>query len=141
MYGSKQYDECISIRKTVFVEEQNVSWSLELEHEEESIHFLGFYLQAGLRTPVCTGRLRVTGNILKFERIATLIEHRGKGLGRELMQSLQSYAQEHFSNLSWQMGAQISAFGFYESLGWIKLNDEVFLDADIEHYTLTYPKI
>ena len=134
---SEEYKLCLDIRKVVFVEEQKVPLELEISDEAQSIHFLGRIDEV----PVCTGRLRrlLDENILKFERIATLKEFRGQGHGRSRMQALQQYALENYADCKWLMGAQTSALKFYESLGWIKSDSKIFLDAGIEHYWLEYP--
>lgn len=141
---SEEYQRCVDIRKIVFVEEQNVPVELEIEHEETSIHFLGSLSTAETNLAVCTGRLRPLAasttnskEVLKFERIATLKNYRGQGLGAQLMKALQEHAALHFPNHEWLMGAQVSALSFYEKLGWKKKSNETFLDAGIEHYLLT----
>lgn len=105
---------------------------MELEHEEESHHYL--VLLDG--EPAGTGRLRLTGNKVKFERIATLKAHRGKGLGRALMKHLVSESQRLFAGMPMIMNSQASALSFYESLGWEKVSEESFYEAGIEHFTL-----
>ena len=59
----------MQIRTKVFVEEQNVDIDLEIENEEESIHFLLYYR----RRPVATARYRMTDKGVKLERFAMLM--------------------------------------------------------------------
>lgn len=133
--GSRHYKDCIDIRESVFVKEQNVPFNLEIEYEEESVHYLGL----ANKTPVCTGRLRLVGNKVKFERIATLKPYRGKGFAKRLMQHLAQECATQFPGKTMVMNSQVSALSFYESLGWKKLTNEAFYEAGIEHFTLHYP--
>jgi hypothetical protein len=56
---------CQTIRLEVFVSGQGVPEQLELEFEDESLHFLA--TNAGL--PLGTGRLRPVDVYIKFERV------------------------------------------------------------------------
>jgi len=128
---SPLYKECLDIRFEEFVNEQKVSKDVELENEEDSLHFI--LKQNG--EPVCTARLRPVPKkkILKFERIACLKKFRGTGLSKKLMLFVQQYAFEHYPELGPLMSAQLSAKGFYEKLGWSKLPGEIYMDAGMEH--------
>lgn len=59
---------CQDLRMEVFVAGQGVPEELELEFEDESIHFLA----TAADEPVGTGRLRPTGCFIKFERVSLL---------------------------------------------------------------------
>ncbi len=136
-YLSTGYKRCLEIRREVFIEEQAVPEQLEIDNEESSRHFLAVF---GVDA-VCTGRLRPleSKKVLKFERIATRDEFRGKGYARELMQALQNVAERDYNDWTWSMGAQLSAVAFYEKLGWQRETNKIFLDAGIEHLTLVFP--
>ena len=71
-----------SIRRKVFIVEQNVPEDIEYdEFEDEAMHFIG--LVNGL--PVGAGRLSILKDMQKVERIATLKEYRGLGMGRMMV--------------------------------------------------------
>ncbi|MGM0826888.1 MAG: GNAT family N-acetyltransferase [Bacillota bacterium] len=126
-----QIQEVFNIRKTVFVEEQNVPLEEEIdEFENESTHFV-LYDQT---VAVGAGRFRILDGIGKVERICVLESVRGKGAGREIMLAIEEHAkQQPLSQL--KLNAQTYAIPFYEGLGYKVTSDE-FLDAGIPHKTM-----
>lgn len=134
-FPSLEHIECMKLRTEVFIQEQEVPAELEIENEEESLHF---FIREGGKV-VCTGRLRpiLSENKIKFERIATAKKHRGKGLAKALMLHMQDYAAQKHSDLTPTMNSQESALGFYEKLGWVKTDTAPFDEAGIPHFTLT----
>lgn len=134
--SSPDYQCCLEIRKTVFVEEQGVPAEIEIDqYELHCIHFLTFVDSI----PVGTGRLRIKDSIIKFERIATLKSFRGKGVGKQLMEVMLNYAKEHYGHLKPYMHSQLEAVGFYEKLGWISVG-EIFYEANIPHLAMVNMK-
>lgn len=120
---------CLAIRHKVFVEEQNVPEELEYDGKESScLHFLG----RDQRKPVVTLRVQLKEHVIKFERVATLKEARGKGFGKELMEYATSYMTNSFKDKMPLLAGQDSAYVFYEKLGWTKVGGE-FMDANIPH--------
>lgn len=127
--------ECFRIRQLVFIEEQHVPSDIELDqHEDTATHFL---VQLN-NLPVATGRMRQKDSFIKFERIATLKDYRGKGLGKFLMTFMHDFASKNYPSLTPIMHAQESAISFYENLGWVS-HGETFYEAGIAHKTLTKP--
>ena len=130
-----EYELALKVRREVFVREQGVPESIEVDaYEKEATHFLTLF--DGI--PVGTGRLRLKKSYAKFERIATLKSHRGHGLGRSLMDLMLRYAQEHHPLHLPAMHAQLEAVGFYVKLRWVPIG-EVFEEASILHRVLIYP--
>ena len=135
-FSEDQYQTCLDIRKQVFIREQGVPVSIEIdEWEADSLHF-SLSLQNKL---IGTARMRFGGEYLKFERIAILKAFRGKGMGKTLMKGMVAYAQNFHSQCILVMHAQAQVLSFYEKLGW-KRQGSVFLEADIEHYRMVFPK-
>ncbi len=129
------YQKSLLVRRRVFIEEQGVPESIEVdEFEKGSTHFLA----ESNGEPVGAGRLRIKKSYAKFERIATLRAQRGRGVGRLLMEFMQSYAAKHLSQYLPAMHAQMSAISFYEKLGWIAIGEE-FFEAGMAHKILIYP--
>ena len=58
------YNAVLDIRRTVFIEEQNVPESLEIENEDASFHVLALYDNF----PVGTGRWRKTSKGYKLDK-------------------------------------------------------------------------
>lgn len=130
---SGEYKKSLKIREDVFIEEQQIERALELEFENDCRYFL---VSVG-DSPAVTGRLRPVGEKIKFERIATLKEFRGKGLGRALMKAMIDYALKNYPDKIPYMHAQLSAAEFYDKAGWTRVG-EVFDEADIPHVAMTY---
>jgi len=144
IYDQEDYEIALSIRKKVFIEEQNVDEILVIdEHESHTIHFL-VYLDS---EPIGTGGFRTLPpaqyapkylGILKFEHIAILKKFRNKNIGSALVQHMLQVAKKHFQNHLPMMDAVISAVPFYENLGWIAIG-KTFLKKNIPLQQMIHP--
>jgi len=125
-----EMEECLKIRQSVFVEEQEVSAEEEYdEFEKESIH----YLLLKEHNPVATARSRKTPNGYKIERCAVLKDQRGKGVGAQLVQFvIEQSKREKSPNDCIYLNAQIHAQTFYEKLGFVA-EEPIFFEANIPH--------
>ncbi|WP_346797408.1 GNAT family N-acetyltransferase [Halomonas sp. Bachu 37] len=114
-----------AIRQRVFIDEQEVPQEEEWDGlDPQCRHFLAYRGSQALGT----ARLLPDGHI---GRVAVLLEGRGKGVGRALMEAAIVCAQRH-GHSRVVLSAQTHALAFYESLGFIAQGDE-FLDAGIPH--------
>ncbi|PKG25573.1 GNAT family N-acetyltransferase [Niallia nealsonii] len=128
----KELEDAFAIRRTVFVDEQQVPLEEEMDQfEKDSTHFVLYNNQK----PVGAGRYRLVDNYGKVERICILKENRKDGAGKILMNSIEEYAYEHKAP-ALKLNAQTQAIPFYEKLGY-KIVSEEFLDAGIPHKTMT----
>jgi predicted GNAT family N-acyltransferase len=129
--------EALAIRRAVFIEEQGVPESEEIdEHDGDpasvtsALHVLA---RIGGRA-VGTGRLLLdypAGTNAHIGRVAVLLEERRGGVGRAVMRALEGEARQRgFAGIT--LAAQLQAIPFYELLGYVVRGD-VFLDAGIEH--------
>ena len=66
------------------------------------------------------------------DNVAVRREHRGTGIGAQLMQHLIKRLRNHPKVKTIAISAQIQALPFYEKLGFIAEGEE-YLDADIPH--------
>ena len=122
-------ERAFTLRKEVFVKEQGVPLSLELdEHDATAIHFI---VNDGEKT-IATARLReIEPKIGKVERVCVLGSYRGKRLGVLIMKIVEQYAKNiDFKTL--KLNAQSYAVPFYEKLDYVVTSPE-FMDADIPH--------
>ncbi|MDQ0215636.1 putative GNAT family N-acyltransferase [Oikeobacillus pervagus] len=127
----EELQQVFNVRKTVFVQEQNVSLEEEIdEFEHSAIHFLLKEEEQALGA----GRFRILNGIGKVERICVLKELRGKGAGKKIMQAIEQYAKNQSIPLL-KLNAQMHAIPFYENLGYRVVSEE-FLDAGIPHKTM-----
>jgi predicted GNAT family N-acyltransferase len=132
-----EMNDALSVRRRVFIEEQNVPESIEIDAYDAdpatspgALHVVAY---ADGRC-VATGRLLLDahdGEYPHVGRVAVLREERGKGYGRDIMLALHDAARGR-GMPGIMLGAQVHAIGFYETLGYVVRGD-VFLDAGIEH--------
>lgn len=123
---SQAKNELAGIREQVFVKEQNVPVELELdEHDAHCYHLLA-YDEKG--RAVGTVRLLPDGHI---GRMAVLSQHRGKGIGSQLLIKIVELAVSLGLN-SVYLHAQTQAVGFYEKHQFRVSGDE-FMEAGIPH--------
>ncbi|ART64084.1 GNAT family N-acetyltransferase [Kushneria marisflavi] len=122
-------EACSHIRRVVFIDEQGVDESEELDALDPTcIHFL---IRDG-QMPCGTARLLPDGHI---GRVAIFKTHRGLGLGARLMRHVIEHARtQHFTECA--LSAQTHATGFYEQLGFVA-HGEVYIDAGIPHRAMT----
>lgn len=123
-----------ALRIEVFVREQNVPLELELDekdHSENTVH-IGYFSDDKL---IGVARLiDLDKDIIHIGRVAIDENYRGKGIGRDLIIGCETTAKEILKReVTIELSAQIQAEKFYESLGYNRVNDTIYLDAGIEH--------
>ncbi|WP_338484455.1 GNAT family N-acetyltransferase [Alkalicoccus halolimnae] len=120
------------IRRSVFIDEQGVPESVEIDDkEEQSIHFI-FYKES---QPVGAARLRLIDQAAKAERVCILSSERSSGLGRLLMDKMEETAKQRGAEVM-RLNAQTHAEAFYLAIGYTTVSSSPFLDAGIEHVTM-----
>jgi len=127
--GDGTLSDAYAVRRAVFIEEQDVPESLEMDgKDEDATHFV---LLDGT-SPVGTARLRMPdGALAKPERVAVRSAYRGRGLGRRLMELVESEARAHGCPRA-TLHAQTRVVDFYERLGY-EVTSEQFEEAGIPH--------
>jgi predicted GNAT family N-acyltransferase len=123
-------DQLHAIRRSVFIEEQNVPEELEWDEiDERCYHVLAF---AADGAPIGTGRLLLDGHV---GRMAVLKEWRGKSVGSAILKMLLVLAQkEGFASV--RLHAQTHAVRFYAKHGF-KATGKEFMEAGIPHRAMT----
>ena len=120
-----------TVRRIVFIEEQDVPETLELDESDKLCHHV--LVTDSANKPVATGRIGPDGRI---GRMAVLKAYRGQGIGSALLTALIDYArQERYINI--YLHAQLTAIPFYQTHGFI-VSGEVFMDAGIKHRNMFY---
>ena len=127
----KDKDECFSIRRDVFVKEQNISEKIEFDDENiDATYFIAQYKSIF----VGTARYRLTDFGIKLERFAVLKPYRNLGVGRKLvLYILNSVKDEKLIYLH----AQESVIDFYSKLGFKRIGSQ-FFEAEIPHQKMIY---
>lgn len=127
----EEVELCYKVRTKVFVEEQNVPISIEIDEKETiSTHF---YVIDDAKV-IAVGRIYNDNGIGVIGRIAVLKESRGIGVGLFLMQNIIDFAKQK-GFLKVLLGSQEQALGFYEKLGFAVCSD-MYFDADIPHFKM-----
>ncbi|MGM0874664.1 MAG: GNAT family N-acetyltransferase [Bacillota bacterium] len=127
----EQLEDAYSVRRTVFVHEQQVPEEEEIDQFEDDSSHVVLYDN---NEPVGAGRVRVLDGIGKLERICVLSTSRQKGAGKLIVNKLEDVATaQGVSKL--KLNAQTHAIPFYERLGYETVSD-VFMDAGIPHVTM-----
>lgn len=126
------YKDALFVRRTVFIEEQHVPEEEEIdEFEQDATHFV---LYDGEK-PVGAGRFRtIDDGVGKIERICILPQYRGRGAGKQLMETIEMFAKEQGIEKV-KLNAQTHAEPFYQKLGYDTVSG-VFMDAGIPHVTM-----
>ncbi|MGV3694858.1 MAG: GNAT family N-acetyltransferase [Paracoccus marcusii] len=120
---------CHALRRTVFIEEQNVPEAEEMDDlDGDAIHLLATDAKD---RPVATARLLVKDDIGKIGRVCVLADQRGTGMGAALMRAaIDALAARGVRQV--RLGSQTHAMGFYEKLGFVA-EGPVYDDAGIPH--------
>ena len=119
-------DRLTTIRRQVFVKEQQVPVELELdEHDAECDHLLAFDEQGNA---IGTARLLPDGHI---GRMAVLAEFRGQGIGSQLLTDIIVLAKTKGVHKV-TLHAQIQAVEFYQKHQF-QIIGEKFMEAGIPH--------
>lgn len=127
------YKDSLQIRRTVFISEQQVDPTIEIdEKENQCIHLVAYN---PLGKAIATARLYpLSQTALKIQRVAVLKEERRKHYGEELMQQIEQIARDKkFTTLV--LGAQNHALPFYERLGYSIIGEE-YEEAGILHHDM-----
>ena len=120
-------DTCLSLRRTVFIEEQDVP-----EHEEvDGLDDTALHVLAHDARPVGCARILMKGDTAKIGRVCVLPSHRGTGLGAAIIRACLDLAAQNGAGRA-VLGAQTHALGFYEKLGFTAYG-AIYDDAGIPH--------
>lgn len=115
--------DAISIRTSVFVEEQGYSIKDEFDGlDSKAIHYVGYEDDL----PVCTIRIIEEDDHFKFGRIAVLEEHRKKGYGLAMVMYM---IDKMNTDKYFKVSSQVHAIPFYEKLGFVVQGDEYMEDG------------
>lgn len=129
--NQKEIFSVVNIRKTVFIEEQNVS---VLEELDDLDFYADHYLVEVNEEYVGTARIVYKDDYAVIGRVAVLKEHRKKGYANFLIKALIDIINKTEYDLI-HIGAQKQALPFYEKLGFV-VSGDLYLDANIEHYPM-----
>lgn len=133
--GFEGLEEQYSVRRKVFIEEQNISKEIEQDSEDEAAIHVLIYDEAQENKCIGTGRLAFNedGEYI-LGRIAVLKEERENHIGELIVRKLIFYGFEHGAKKI-EIHAQLDTIGFYEKIGF-KSYGKKFIEAEIEHMSM-----
>jgi ElaA protein len=127
--SKEDIDQCLRLRRLVFIEEQQVPEDEEVDGDDDHCtHILarvdGIAMGAA--------RFQYIDGKAKIQRVCVLKEARGTGLGAQLMRGILETIKTEGKVETAVLGSQTHALAFYEKLGFSAFGDE-YLDAGILH--------
>jgi len=129
---SNTYKDALTIRHDVFVVEQEVPVTLEVDNLEDQTNHIVLYHND---EAIATARIyNLDDETYKVQRVATRKKHRGQGYGRELMKEIEQKVKT-LGGTKLTLGGQNTALAFYGKLDYQIEGDE-FMDAGIPHHTM-----
>ena len=124
----KHFFDCMIIRGRVFVDEQHVPASIEVDELDKTcIHVL---LYENDKAKACL-RLLDHGYYYKVGRVAVQKDDRQKGYGKALMLGIETLDIMK-GKKELRLDAQVTAIPFYQAIGYA-IEGEPFIEADILH--------
>ncbi|MDA8761042.1 GNAT family N-acetyltransferase [Amylibacter sp.] len=120
---------CLSLRRTVFIEEQNVPENEEVDGDDPNCDHILLTISDD---PVGAARLKYYDNFVKVQRVCVLKNYRGQGIGSNIINFIIKHIEKNDICNSVRLGSQIHALEFYKGLGFVEFGEE-YLDAGILH--------
>ncbi|MFI3886583.1 GNAT family N-acetyltransferase [Streptococcus parauberis] len=131
---SPTYIDAVKIRQKVFVQEQGVPLSMEIDEKEALCLHIVAYDDKDIACATCRILPDSKFNKVTLQRMAVLANYRGQKLGQFLMQETIAYCKKQgFKTM--ELHAQLTAKPFYDKLGFTSQGD-IFQEAGIDHQTM-----
>ena len=127
---SDRQADLISVRRSVFIEQQNVPEEIEIDGRDPDCYHVLACDRSG--RAVGTARLDEKG---KIGRMAVLPEYRGMGIGAGMLEAIMDCGRAE-GITDFRLSAQIAAIGFYRKMGFETYGEE-FWEAGIRHINMS----
>ena len=132
--NNKDMLSCLNLRRTVFIEEQNVPENEEVDGDDPDCDHI---LLTVSDIPVGAARLKYYNDFIKVQRVCVLKNYRGQGIGSKIINFIIRHVEKNDIRNSVRLGSQIHALEFYKRLGFIEFGEE-YLDAGILHKDMEF---
>ena len=132
--NDKDMLSCLDLRRTVFIEEQNVPENEEVDGDDPDCDHI---LLTVSDIPVGAARLKYYNDFIKVQRVCVLKNYRGQGIGSKIINFIIRHVEKNDIRSSVRLGSQIHALEFYKRLGFIEFGEE-YLDAGILHKDMEF---
>ena len=122
------------LRTEVFVNEQNVPIELELDEKDNSEHTIHIGYFNGDELIGVARLIDMDKEVIHIGRVSIDKHHRGKGIGHKLILGCEDIAKKVLNrDFSIELSAQVYVETFYKKLGYNRINNNIYIDAGIEH--------
>lgn len=122
------------LRTEVFVKEQNVPIELELDEKDNSEHTIHIGYFNGDELIGIARLIDIDKEAIHIGRVAIDKHHRGKGIGHKLILGCEDIAKNMLNrDFNIELSAQVYVETFYKKLGYNRINNNIYIDAGIEH--------
>jgi ElaA protein len=132
--NNKDMLSCLDLRRTVFIEEQNVPENEEVDGDDPDCDHI---LLTVTDIPVGAARLKYYNDFIKVQRVCVLKNYRGQSIGSKIINFIIRHVEKNDIRSSVRLGSQIHALEFYKRLGFIEFGEE-YLDAGILHKDMVF---
>ncbi|AKX34187.1 acetyltransferase, GNAT family protein [Spiroplasma litorale] len=130
---NKLFFDALMIRKNVFVDEQNVDITEEIDdYDDKAYHVVGYLLAE----PICCARIYIDVNKCYWGRVAVIKKYRKKKVGNKLIEFLKEYSKKELSASEVIIEAQLHSIDFYKNNGFEIIDEEIKVISNIEHKTM-----
>jgi len=122
-------DELLAVRRAVFIEEQGVAESIEIDgRDADCRHVLAIDSEG---RPIGSARLDKTG---KIGRMAVVADRRRRGVGTAMLRAIMDCGRAE-GITDFHLSAQITAVDFYKKMGF-EVTGTLFEEAGIQHINM-----
>lgn len=122
------------LRTEVFVNEQNVPIELELDEKDNSEHTIHIGYFNGDELIGVARLIDMDKEVIHIGRVAIDKNHRGEGIGHKLILGCEDIAKRVLNrDFNIELSAQVYVETFYKKLGYNRINNNIYIDAGIEH--------
>ena len=123
-----------NLRTEVFVNEQDVPKELELDEKDNSEHTIHIGYFNGDELIGIARLIDIDKEVIHIGRVAIDKHHRGKGIGHKLILGCEDIAKKVLNrDFNIELSAQVYVETFYKKLGYNRINNNIYIDAGIEH--------
>lgn len=122
------------LRTEVFVNEQNVPIELEFDEKDNSEHTIHIGYFNGDELIGVARLIDMDKEVIHIGRVAIDKNHRGEGIAHKLILGCEDIARKVLNrDFNIELSAQVYAENFYKKLDYNRVNDNIYIDAGIEH--------